>query len=514
MTFTLHGMLDDLLDAHGDRAAVSLDDTTLTFAELAGRSERIARALSARGIRTGDRVAVLARNRPDYYALTFACSRIGAVMVGLNWRLAPRELAVIVEDARPRLLVADADLVGGVAEAARAHGAEVLDMESGVPRLVGEDGPPLGEATVATNDAVVQMYSSGTTGRPKGIVLTHENLSPTPISARRLYGMSHTSVNLLISPLFHIGGLGYSLTCMSLGGHTVLVSEASAGHLLRQIERWRVTHSFQVPSVVQALVDADGPEDADRDLGSLEVIAYGGAPMSPALLCRARERLGCRFLAVYGLTETAGTVIALPPEVDDDVDLSDERLLKSIGRPLPWMGETMVADMVTGKPCPPHVVGEIRVRSLQVMAGYWNRPKATSKAVDADGWLRTGDAAYVDERGFFYLHDRIKDMIISGGENVFPAEVEAVLAELPEIGACAVIGVPSERWGETVKAVVVARAGQVVDPQRVISYCRDNLAHYKCPTSVDVVDQLPYNASGKLLKHQLRAAYTADLASV
>lgn len=508
MTQTLHRLLGDVVEEHASRPAVTLDDRTLSFADLDAYSRGVAGGLVAIGVRPGDRVAALARNAPHYYSLLFACSRIGAVLVGLNWRLSPRELEVIVADAAPRVLIVQDEFRPGVEAVSGAIGATLIDFDEDLERMAVHRGPAELAEAVDPAATVVQLYTSGTTGAPKGILLTHANLGPSSESGRRLYGMDATSVNLLISPLFHIGGLGYSLTCLSLGGHTLLVSNAAADHLLSQIERWGVTHSFMVPSVIQSL--ADDPSVTKRDLSSLRVLAYGGAPMGPALVSRARQALGCDFRAVYGMTESAGTVIAMYPGSHDLAD--SDQLLASIGKPLPWMGTARVVDLVTGEECAPNQVGEVEVRSIQVMPGYWNRPEATREALRPGGWLRTGDAAYVDENGFFFLHDRLKDMIISGGENVFPAEVEAVISELPQVAECAVIGVPSRQWGETVKAVVVARPGTHLDEAGVIAYCRSNLAHYKCPTSVDVVHELPHNASGKILKTELRTRFSTAMA--
>jgi long-chain acyl-CoA synthetase len=369
--------------------------------------------------------------------------------------------------------------------------------------LGGEE--PVDPALPTGPDSVLfQLYSSGTTGLPKGTLITNANMEFTQQSGRRLYGMDQHSVNLVVSPQFHIGGAGYGMTALSQGGHTVLLTDADPARILRAIEEHRVTHAFLVPAIVQSLLAA--PDLANTDLSSLQLVAYGGAPMGEALLLRAIKGLGCRFLGVYGMTETAGTVIALAAE-DHDPGGPRADLLRSIGKPLPWMGEAQVRDPMTGAEVGPGEVGEIWVRSGQVTPGYWQQPETTEQALTSDGWLRTGDAAYRDDDGYFFLHDRMKDMIITGGENVYPAEVENVIAHHPAVLEVAVIGVPSERWGETVKALVVVDAASEATERELIDFARERLAHYKCPTSVDFVNSLPRNASGKLLKKVLREPY-------
>ncbi|CAN5202805.1 fatty acid--CoA ligase [soil metagenome] len=501
MTFSLDGMLTEIAASTPQAPAVTLDDLTLTFAELEARSAQLANAMLVRGVVPGGRVAVLARNSPAYYEIVFACAKVGAVMVGLNWRLSARELEAIIADAAPQLAFADKEFV------ANLH-ADVQFIETGsdYEAFIAEQDATTSAHSTDPHATVVQLYSSGTTGLPKGILISHDNLSPSAHAGEHLYGMSEASVNLVPSPLFHIGGLGYSLTAMTRGGHTVLVSEASAGHLLKVIETLRVTHTFLVPSLIQSLVDSE--EIASSDLSSMEFVAYGGAPMSPSLMRKATETIGSGFIAVYGMTETSGTVIAMLPE---HIAAMTPELLKSIGKPLPWMGEAIVVDPGSLEVCEPDQVGEIWVRSRQVTDGYWHNDEATAEAIRSDGWLRTGDAAYCDQHGYFYLHDRIKDMIISGGENVYPAEVESVLVEHEAIAECAVIGVPDKRWGETVKAIVVLREGVDIDAQTLIAFCRANLAHYKCPTSVDFEKELPKNASGKVLKKKLRQLFASDV---
>jgi len=340
-------------------------------------------------------------------------------------------------------------------------------------------------------------------------MLTNQNLSYIKVMARELFRMTPESVHLVVAPLFHIGGAGTGSTTVTLGGRTVILQEAKPDLILDTIEREGVTHAFFVPAVIQRLIEAQ--KTRGRDLSSLQYIAYGAAPMTETLLRAALDTLGCGFIGCYGMTETAGTVVALPPE-EHVPDGPAARLLRSVGKELPWHS-VRVTDMQTGEEAPPGQVGEIWVRSAMNMKGYFNQPEATAQTLMEGGWLRTGDGAYRDENGYFFLADRIKDMIISGGENVYPAEVENVLAGHPSISEVAVIGVPHEKWGETVKAVAVPRPGAELEPQEVIRYARDQLAHYKCPTSVELIEELPRNPSGKVIKKTLRETYAQPVRS-
>lgn len=492
-----------------DRPAITCNGRTVTFAEFDARSSQVAHALVRDGVAPGDRVAVLTRNRTEWFELLFGAARAGAVLVGLNWRLAAPEIATIADDAAPTLVLAgsaDRALLPDPPERSAERGPRVVDLDTEYEAWIAglPTDPP--DVAVHADDVVLQLYSSGTTGLPKGARLTHANLAFTPRMGSQAYGMSAASVNLLASPLFHIGGTGYGLTTLGQGGHTVLMAEVDPVAIAEAIESHGVTHAFFVPAVVQMLLDAlrdwTGP---GPDLSSLQVIAYGGAPMTEALLLRAIEGLGCAFLGVYGMTETAGSVTALAPE-DHDPGGPRAGLLRSVGRALPWH-EVAVFDPLTGEPSPVGEVGEIRVRSGQNTVGYWNRPEETASTLAADGWLRTGDAAYTDDEGYLFLHDRIKDMIISGGENIFPAEVENAVACAPGVADVAVIGVPSARWGETVKAVVVPVPGATPTEDDIIAHARTRLARYKCPTSVDFVESLPRNAGGKILKKALRELF-------
>ena len=497
---TLSTLLTELAERGPERPALTCAGRTVTFGELDARSSQVAHALVRDGVRPGDRVAVLTKNRPEYFELLFGAARARAVLVGLNWRLSAPEIAAIADDAEPAAVFAGKAQLESLPESLRDH---AVDLDAGYEAWIAGQPTTPPDTTPAADDVVLQLYSSGTTGLPKGARLTSANLLYTPRMGREAYRMGPDSVNLLASPLFHIGGTGYGLTTLGQGGHTVLMAEVDAAALLRLVVEHRVTHAFFVPAVVQMLIDQPGL--AEADLSCLQVIAYGGAPMTEALLLRAMATLGCAFLGVYGMTETAGSVTFLAPQ-DHDPGGPRAGLLRSIGRSLPWH-EVTVHDPLTGEPSPVGEVGEIWVRSGQNTPGYWHRPEETAATLTPDGWLRTGDAAYSDAEGYLYLHDRIKDMIISGGENVYPAEVENALASHPAVADVAVIGVPSPRWGETAKALVVPVAGTRPSAEELITHARARIARYKCPTSVDFVDVLPRNASGKILKRVLRAPY-------
>lgn len=506
MSFIFAGMVAELAARFPEREAIACEGRSLTFAALEDRAHRLAQALDALGVEAGMRVGFLGRNSPLYLEMVAACSLLDAVLVGLNWRLSADECAAIIADAELGLLIVDPEyqrLLGGLNQLDRAP--RVVTTGAALEERLTASGSAKLRSSSTPASVLLQLYSSGTTGRPKGILITNANLDFTRTSARQLYGMDQDSVNLIASPLFHIGGVGYCLTALSQGGKTVLVPDAKAAKLLEAIERHRITHAFLVPTLIQEILRAPG--FASHDLSSLRTIAYGGAPMSESLLQNALEKLRCEFIGVYGMTETTGTVMALRA-CDHEAGGPRAQLLRSIGKPLPWACEVELRDPETLIPVTTGEIGEICVRSGQVSAGYWNQPEATAAARTSDGWLRTGDAGYQDGDGYYYLHDRIKDMVISGGENVYPAEVEKVLANHPEVLDVAVIGVPSEVWGETVKAIVVPAPGSSVTEEALIQFARARLAHYKCPASVDFVGSLPRNATGKVQKPLLRERYS------
>lgn len=493
----------DLIRAHAsvrpDSPCVTFDGRTVSYRELDARSNRVANALAAAGVGPGERVAIIARNSPAFYELTFGCAKSGAVFVPINWRLSAREVDAILEDATPRVVIAGAEQFALIPESIR-NSITCLNVDTEYPSW--RDSASAGDHRypVDLDAALALLYTSGTTGTPKGVMISQRNLSFSARMAREVWRFTADSVNLVAMPLFHIGGLGYGMMALTQGGHTVLLQQPAPPLILQAVQQYRVTHAFFVPTVIQLLVNHENVDA--MELSSLQLIVYGASPINEPLLLRAIEVFGCGFSHAYGLTETTGTVVTLLPEEHDPGGPNAGRL-RSCGRPVPW-AELGLFDPNTEERVRVGVVGEIWIRSGMTTRGYWHKPAETAAAIREDGWLRTGDAAVQDTEGYVYICDRFKDMIVSGAENVFPAEVENVLSQHPAVAEVAVIGVPHERWGETVKAIVVIRSGTDVTAAELIAFSRDRLAHYKCPTSVNLVMSLPKSASGKILKRELR----------
>ena len=419
-------------------------------------------------------------------------------MLPINWRLSPSEVGAILADAAPNLVLISEEfrsLLAGMTAA-----PEMIDLDGVYAAWRDAESSVDPYAPSKPNDAMLILYTSGTTGQPKGAMISHENLSYVERMAREIWAFDAASVNLVAMPLFHIGGIGYGMMALSQGGHTVLLQQPAPPAVIDAIRRHCITHAFFVPAVIQMLVDAPGVDEINTT--SLKRIMYGASPISEKLLKRAIEVFDCGFSHAYGMTETAGTVISLPPS-DHDPGGPLAHRLRSCGLPVPW-AELALIDPATGRAVQTDEVGEIRIRSRMNMLGYWHKPAETAATITSDGWLCTGDAAYRDADGYVYIHDRYKDMIVSGGENIYPTEIENVLRHHPAVADVAVIGVSHPRWGETPKAFVVAAADAPVSEAELIAFARSRLAHYKCPTSVAFVAALPRNASGKVLKREMR----------
>ncbi|HET9078314.1 MAG TPA: long-chain-fatty-acid--CoA ligase [Acidimicrobiales bacterium] len=502
--FTTAGHLRHWAEHRGDHPALRWAGGQLTYAELHDRSSRVAQALRADGVGPGDRVAFLDKNSPEQVELFFGAAKLNAVPCPVNYRLAPPEIAFIVADSEAKVFVVGeefAPLVDKVAD--QLAGVRVI--ATGAAYDGWRDAQPADDPAVplAATDIAYQLYSSGTTGRPKGVQLTQANLAAGMGLYPQIMGLGPDSVSMVPMPLYHIGGGGWALAGLAQGATNVLIREIVPDRLVETIVAERVTHGFLVPAVLQFMLAVPGVEQ--RDFSALRSLLYGASPISEKVLAQSVRTFGCEFVQAYGLTESTGTVIYLPA-ADHDPDGPNRHRLRAVGIPIPG-SQAKIVDPATGQAAPAGAVGEIWVKGPTVMAGYWHMPEQTGAAITDGGWLHTGDAGYQDPDGYFYIHDRVKDMIVSGGENVYPAEVENVIMSHPAVADVAVIGVPSERWGETPRAVVVRAAGAQVTEAELLAYCRERLAGFKCPTSVQWIDELPRNPSGKVLKKDLRAPF-------
>lgn len=466
-----------------------------TYAELDGRAQRAARVLGALGVGPGDRVSILAENGPAHLDLLFGCARLGAILVPLNWRLAAPELARLLDDAAPRVLVWGPGFAA-VADGATAQGIACLPLE-GAPgweeRLANAPDLELPEAAAAGDDPWMILYTGGTTGQPKGALLTYASVAANALNTIAGWQLRPDDVVPIALPLFHTGGLHvFTTPLLALGGTIVLTrGRFDPGRMLDIIERHRATLVFLVPTMFQSVM-AD-PRFAASDWSSVRFCISGGAPC-PLPVYEAYWGKGLVFKQGYGLTEAGPNNFAMP---DHEV----RRKVGSVG--LPILGAAIRLVDGAGRTVPAGAVGEVVIAGPHLCRGYWRNPGATAEAIRG-GWLHTGDLAYRDEEGYHYIVDRKKDMFISGGENVYPAEVEAALYTHPAVAECAVIGVPDPKWGEAGRAFVVLRPGAAAAPEELRQHLRARLAAYKVPKTVEFRTGLPRSAAGKILKRELR----------
>ncbi|MFT3804320.1 MAG: fatty acid--CoA ligase [Burkholderiaceae bacterium] len=510
---TLPEVLRDQADRQGERIAYEFEGRLTSFAALDTETDRIANGLLALGLKKGDRIAYLGKNSDIYFELLLGAAKAGVVMTPVNWRLAAPEVIYVVNDCTAPVMFVGPEFVPLVRDVRDRlpNVRTILTTEGGEPAW--QDFAPWRDAQrdeapavdVHRNDVAIQLYTSGTTGKPKGAMLSHRNLlfmvqadgQPMPEWDR----WTSDDVILLAMPVFHIGGTQWGVNSLYFGAKGVIAREFDAERVLDYFEQHGISKLFMVPAAMQIVVRQ--PRAAGADFSRLTHIFYGASPIPAALLRECIDVFQCGFVQVYGMTETTGVIVALHPE--DHVEGSER--MRAAGRAMPGV-ELAVLDE-HGKALPPRVIGEIVTRSGGNMVGYWNLPEATAKTLDEDGWLATGDAGYLDEDGYLYIQDRIKDMIISGGENVYPAEVESAVCDYPGVAEAAVIGVPDDKWGEAVKAVVVLKPGVEAGAADIIAFTRTRIAGYKTPKTIDFVTALPRNPSGKLLRRELRAPYWA-----
>ncbi|MCX7272392.1 MAG: long-chain-fatty-acid--CoA ligase [Burkholderiales bacterium] len=511
----LNAMLDRQARQQPQAVAFRDPQRSWTFEQVQQASLRIGQGLRAAGIGPGERVACLTRHVVECTLLTLGAARIGAVCMPVNWRLAPNEVAYILANGGARFLMTDA-LFADTARQAAPPGLLTMVATDEGSTLTGfgdwYGAYPALDAGVETDpDATaLQLYSSGTTGQPKGVEISHRNITINTEQTGSEIGFdgpAHVMFNAL--PPFHIAGVGLTLLTLGRGGQSVCMPEFDPPRIIEGIAQHRITHLFLVPAMILALISTPGVEAGDYS--SVQSISYGASPISESVLREATRVFGCGFTQLYGLTETTGAIVYLPPE-DHDPQGPKAHLMRAAGRAGRLVGLRIV-DAATGVDLPEGEVGEVWIRSPQNMRGYWDNPAATEQAFpqgrDAQGgWFRSGDAGCLRE-GYLYIRDRIKDMIISGGENIYPAEVENTLMKHPAVADGAIIGVPDDKWGESVKACVVLRPGAQATERDIIDFMRREIAHFKCPKSVDFRTELPRNPSGKLLKYVLREPYWA-----
>ena len=469
-----------------------------TYAEVDRRTGRLAATLAAMGIGKGDRVVLLAPNCAEYFELQFACGRLGAIVVPLNWRLTVPELEYILADCSPKLLIHDKSF----AQQAQALSKHLLEIDHERPDSAYERALSSKAATpeplaLTHDDIAMVMYTSGTTGHPKGAIITHGMVFWNAVNLGIPALISPKTVQLVILPLFHTGGLNcYANPVLHAGGTILIMRTFDPGLALDYISdrSLGITHFFGVPAPYQFMMQH--PKFQGADLSRLQISGVGGAPCALSILEGWTAR-GVPLVQGWGMTETspAGTML----------DAADAiRKLGSAGKAMMHTEIRIVDD--EGKDVAQGDVGELLIKGPNITPGYWNKPEATAAAF-TDGWLHTGDAARLDEEGFVYIVDRWKDMYISGGENVYPAEVENVLFQLPQVADAAIIGVPNERWGEVGMAIIVKKPDQSLEEGDVIRHCLGKLAKFKVPQSVTFVDVLPRNATGKVLKRELRVQF-------
>lgn len=506
----IHDYLDYWTQRDPDGVVITDGKQSLSRAEFQARSRRIAQLLSD-VLEPGTRFAIVGKNSFDYLACYFAASMSGTVPVPINYRLAPREWRFIVDDADAELVIADMEFAAGV---------DTVRDELEAPRhFLGFDGTMEGwssfddavstmsdaplERRGSVDDLVYQMYTSGTTGLPKGAMISQRALVAHLVQLSTLLGVAEDSRTLTTVPMYHASGAITGINSIAQGGSVYSMTDFIPPEVARLLDEEGITNVTLVPAMIQALL-VMVPDLAEREYARLDSIAYGASPIAAETLRAAMAAFGCSFVQVYGMTELTAVATALYPEDHDRALAGEEQLLLSAGRSI--LGTEVRIIDADGHELPAGEVGEIIVRGPQVMDGYHKRPDATAEAL-ADGWMHTGDAGSLDADGYLYVSDRVKDMIISGGENIYPREIEDVLFQLPAVADAAVIGVPDEKWGETVKAVIQVKDGETLTEAEVRAHCRANLGGFKQPSSVDFIDQIPRNLSGKVLKKDLRAPY-------
>ena len=493
-----------------DGEALNFEGESYTWGRLYADTRKAAGGLQALGVQRGDRVAVYDKNHPSCLVLSYAGARIGSITTVVNWRLSARELIYVINDCGAKVLFVGAEFLPVVGEIRDqlTHVSTVIvvggDNDEYTPWREGSAEAPVAQGRTEDDSALI-LYTSGTTGFPKGANLTHKSVMACLNNIADIipFDSPDEDQNLVILPLFHVGGLVYAMLGINEGARTIMTREVTPEGIFGAIARG-ATHVFLVPALMAGFVQA-GPE-ALAAINRLKRISYGASPMPQPVIKAVLD--ACpdpEIISVYGSTELSGAITYL----DNETHRTRPDKLGSVGLLFP-RAELRVVSAADGIDQPAGESGELWFRTDQTLRDYWGKPEATAETITEGGWLRTGDIGWVDEDGFIYVADRLKDMIITGGENVYSIEVEQVLSEFPGVAEAAVIGIPDERMGEQVQAVIAYLPGKVIDHDELLAYCKSNLAGYKCPRSIVVVDQLPRGGTGKILKKKLREQLEAQ----
>ncbi len=485
---------------------------TISYAAANARANQMARAMLGSGLNSGDRLAYLSKNSTDYVLMYFAAAKAGVVPVPLNYRLAPREWLYIINDAETKLLVADAEYVEGIQsihnELERVTGfvsinSEAEGWQEHESWIAGQDDSNL-HLPIEESDQLYQMYTSGTTGLPKGAMISHRAIDTNCAMLARMMDLRQCEERaIIVAPLYHAGAGVISMANVTVGSTLVIHKDFIPGDFVDSLIDDEITIAGLVPAMVQACL-VMVPDIKERQFPLLRRMLYGASPIAEETLRSAMEVFACDFVQIFGMTETSAAATCLTPDDHRRALNGEPQLLLSAGKGV--LGTEIKIVDENDNPVPNGAIGEVAVKGPQLMTGYWHLDEATAKSLK-DGWMHTGDAATMDDEGYIYIQDRIKDMIVSGGENVYPREVENALFEHPDIADAAVIGVPSEKWGEAILGVVVTKAGKALTAEELVEFCRERLAGYKVPRLFDFIEELPRNASGKVLKKDLREPY-------
>ncbi|WP_411820677.1 AMP-binding protein [Hyphococcus formosus] len=491
-------------NARPDKIGLSFEGRDFTYAQMNERSNRAAQALISLGVKSGDRIGWLARNVSTFWDVLFGAAKIGAVVTPINWRLAPPEVAQILEDAQPALFVGEKMFVDALPDNARRGDYRTMLLEEGgdncFDTLIDEQDATEPDYQASTDDVLIQLYTSGTTGLPKGVVLPNRCYHAVGEAGRVadiVLPRTDDEAALHALPHFHVAGVNFGLMAIARSMRIIQHRQFDPAAIVKEAQGAVPLNSFFVPAMIMMIMEA--AKAMELSLARFVGISYGAAPMPEPLLDATMKAMPNAILTqFYGMTETTGGVTVL--DHDDHAPGKKQRV--SAGKPLPACA-VKICDPISGEEVAQGQTGEVVARADFIMDGYWNKPDATSEVL-RDGWYWSGDAGYKDENGFVYIVDRIKDMIISGGENIYPAELEGILARCPGIADVAVIGIPDEKWGECVKVYAVKRVGAEIDEEGVIGFLKGKVADFKLPKSVAFIDMLPRNPSGKILKTELR----------